>query len=346
MKLHENISLFRDAIRFTAQQMDLKPEYVEKDYWITHALFTIFNNEIGKDTVFKGGTSLSKCYKLIERFSEDIDLVVLRREGETDSRLKSKLKVISKAVEPLLAEVPIEGITHKMGMNRKTAHTYNKEFKGNYGQVRDVIILESTWLGYYEPFTTRSIVSFIGQMMMENKQFEIAKDNELLPFELLVLEPIRTICEKIMSLVRFSYGENPVEDLKNKIRHAYDLHQLLQQDEFSKFFHSEDFDKMLLKVASDDVVSFKNNNKWLIHHPSEALFFKNLENVWNDLKTTYTNDFKDLVYGALPKEKAILDTLKIIRERILNIQWQTIEQIINNSDISKSKSNKCPKTNT
>lgn len=81
MKLHKNIKLFRDAIRITAQQMNIPPEFVEKDYWVTYALFTIFNNEIGKDTVFKGGTALSKCYKLIERFSEDIDLVVLRREG-------------------------------------------------------------------------------------------------------------------------------------------------------------------------------------------------------------------------------------------------------------------------
>lgn len=68
MKLHENISLYRDAIRFTAQQMKLKPEYVEKDYWVTYALFTIFQSEIGKDTVFKGGTALSKCYQMIDRF--------------------------------------------------------------------------------------------------------------------------------------------------------------------------------------------------------------------------------------------------------------------------------------
>jgi predicted nucleotidyltransferase component of viral defense system len=101
MKLHENISLYRDAIRFTAQQMNLKPEYIEKDYWVTYALLTIFNNAIGKDTIFKGGTAgtaLSKCYNMIERFSEDIDLVVLRREGETDSKLKSKLKAVSTVV--------------------------------------------------------------------------------------------------------------------------------------------------------------------------------------------------------------------------------------------------------
>jgi hypothetical protein len=321
MNLHENISLYRDAIRFTAQQMNLKPEYIEKDYWVTYALYTIFNNEIGKNSVFKGGTALSKCYNMIERFSEDIDLVVLRREGETDSKLKSKLKAVSTVVETVLPEVPIEGITHKMGMNRKTAHSYNKEFKGDYGQVRDVIILESTWLGYYEPYTTKSIVSFVGQMMLDNKQSDIAKENGLLPFDLLALEPIRTICEKIMSMVRFSYGENPIDDLKKKIRHTYDLHQLLKQEEFFKFFQSTAFDEMLLKVANDDVTSFRNNNKWLNYHPSEALVFKDLENVWDELKAIYNGDFKNLVYGELPKEEAILKTLKMIQERLKAISW-------------------------
>lgn len=321
MKLHENKTLFRQAVQFTADKMEIPANYVEKDYWVTYALFTIFNDSIGKETVFKGGTALSKCYHMIERFSEDIDLVVLRREGETDNKLKSKLKEVSSVLEAVLPEVTIEGITHKMGMNRKTAHSYNKEFKSDYGQVRDVIILESTWLGYYEPYTTKSIISFVGQMMLDNNQFSIANENGLLSFDLLALEPTRTICEKIMSLVRFSYGENPLDDLKNKIRHTYDLHQLLKQDEFLKFFQTTYFDEMLLKVANDDVASFKNNNQWLVHHPSEALLFKDLEKVWDELKSTYSGDFKNLVFGELPKEEAILETLKMIQERLKIISW-------------------------
>lgn len=263
MKLHKNIKLYRDAIRFTAQEMNLRPEYIEKDYWVTNALSMIFTNGIGKDVIFKGGTALSKCYNMIDRFSEDIDLVILRHEGETDSKLKSKLKILSSIVEVALPEVNIEGITHKRGMNRKTAHSYSKEFKGEYGQVRDVIILESTWLGYHEPYTTRTISSFVGKMMLQNGQANLTEEYGLLPFSLFVLQPIRTICEKIMSLVRFSYTENPMDDLKKKIRHTYDLHQLLTQNEFSAFLKSSAFDKMLLKVANDDILSFKNNNKWL-----------------------------------------------------------------------------------
>ena len=112
-----------------------------------------------------------------------------------------------------------------------------------------------------------------------------------------------------------------MDDLKKKIRHTYDLHQLLKQDEYLKFLHSEAFDEMLLKVANDDVKSFRNNNKWLIHHPNEALIFKHLENVWSELKSIYNGTFKNLVYGELPKEEAILETLKMINERLKTIFW-------------------------
>lgn len=69
MKLHRNEELFRDAVRITAQKMNLPTIYIEKDYWVTFALYEIFHSEIGKDIIFKGGTALSKCYRIIERFS-------------------------------------------------------------------------------------------------------------------------------------------------------------------------------------------------------------------------------------------------------------------------------------
>ncbi len=321
MILHEDKILFRQAVQFTADQMKIPAIYVEKDYWVTYALFTIFNNEIGKDTVFKGGTALSKCYNMIERFSEDIDLVVLRRKGESNTRLTKKIQTISEVVSNVLPEVNIDNLTKKKGMNRKTAHSYNKEFSGDYGQVRDAIVVEATWLGYFEPYTTKTIISFIGQMMINNGQEDIAEINKLLPFNLLVLEPTRTICEKIMSLVRFSYDDNPLEVLKNKVRHIYDLYQLIKQKEFSEFLNSDAFSEMLLKVGNDDVASYKNTNEWLINHPNEALIFKNLENVWNELKPIYNGAFRNLVYGELPKDEAVLETLKMIQERLKSISW-------------------------
>lgn len=321
MRLHENISLYRDAILFTAQHKDLPPEYVEKDYWTTYALYIIFKNKIGEEVVFKGGTALLKCYNLIQRFSEDIDLVVLRREGESNNKLTTKIRQISSVVSDVLSEVEVPELTQKMGMNRKTAHTYAKEFTDNYGQVRDVIVVEATWLGYYEPYTTKSVNSFIYEMMMKTGQQAMTEEYGLQPFEVKVLEPKRTLCEKIMSLVRFSYTEEPLKDLQAKIRHTYDLHQLLQDKELSNFFNSLSFDEMLLKVANDDVASFKNNNDWLVRHPNEALMFRELETVWNELQPIYNGDFRKLVFADLPNDTDVLATLKQIKERLTYIKW-------------------------
>ena len=321
MILHKNISLFKDAVTITAQQLNLPAVYIEKDYWVTFALHTIFHNSIGKETIFKGGTALSKCFGLVNRFSEDVDLVVLRREGESNNKLTNKIKEISAVVSAELPEVEIADVTQKMGMNRKTAHSYSKEFRGNYGQVRDVIIVEATWLGYYEPYTTKKVSSFVGDMMMKNGQTEIAEVNGMLPFDVLALEPVRTLCEKIMSLVRFSYAEDPIEGLKKKIRHTYDLHQLLQNKELSAFFDSALFEKMLLKVANDDVASFKNSNQWLIHHPNKAIIFRELESLWKQLEPTYNGAFRDLVFGNFPGERDVFKTLNRIKNRLLKIEW-------------------------
>jgi len=69
MKLHEDIKVFEDAIKITAQKLKIAEIHIEKDYWVTLALHTIFNNPIRSETVFKGGTALSKCFGFIERFS-------------------------------------------------------------------------------------------------------------------------------------------------------------------------------------------------------------------------------------------------------------------------------------
>jgi hypothetical protein len=324
MNLHHNKELFTDAITATAQRLDILEIYVEKDYWICYALKLIFEGAIKDEVIFKGGTALSKCYKFIERFSEDIDLVVIRKEEETGNQLKAKLKKITKEINTPFVEVEMEGITNKMGMIRKIAYNYPKIFKGNYGQVRDAIIIEATWLGYFEPHTKRVLNTYIYDMMVANNQMTLAEEYHLLPFDALVLDSRRTLCEKIMSLVRFSHTETPIEDLNNKIRHVYDIHQLLKDETVQKFFTSEAYDKMLLQVANDDVQSFKNNNDWLKYHPKEALIFNESGETWKQLKDTYQNNFKFLVYGELPNEEEVFLTIIKVSKRLTQVKWEVV----------------------
>jgi hypothetical protein len=85
---------------------------------------------------------------------------------------------------------------------------------------------------------------------------------------------------------------------------------------------------MLVKVANDDLVSFKNNNHWLTHHPNEAILFKDLENVWNELKPIYNGDFKGLVYGTLPNDNDVLKTLIRIKERLKSVEWLIVNEFL------------------
>jgi predicted nucleotidyltransferase component of viral defense system len=321
MTLHENKALFQDAVSATAQFKGLRDIYVEKDYWVTLALHTIFTSEIGSQAVFKGGTALSKCFNVIERFSEDIDMVVLRNAGEIDNQLSNKIKKIGKAIEDVLPEIEVAGITQKRGMNRKTAHSYEKRFDGDSEQVRRDIILEATWLGHFEPHTTTMIQSYIAEMMIHTNQTAFIQDYNLQAFPVRVLTKERTLCEKIMSLVRFSFSETPIADLNNKVRHIYDIHKLLQDETTRQFFDSEAFENLLLKVADDDVKSYRNNNAWLSNHPVQSILFSDTVNTWQQIRKTYNSDFKELVFGGLPTEKDILSTLNAVSNRLKSIKW-------------------------
>lgn len=84
--LHNDTETFEQLILRTSEYTGIKPEIVEKDYYVT-----LFLQELVKkipDIVFKGGTSLSKCYRLIERFSEDIDLNILADTKPSESKRK------------------------------------------------------------------------------------------------------------------------------------------------------------------------------------------------------------------------------------------------------------------
>lgn len=125
-----------------------------------------------------------------------------------------------------------------------------------------------------------------------------------------------------MSLVRFSWTDDPYTDLRNKIRHVYDIHMMLKDQEIKSFFESEAFEKMLVQIGKDDIVSYKNNNVWVHHHPKEALVFKNYKTVWDEIKSTYNGTFKDLVIGQLPEEQGILKTLELLGTRLEKIDWK------------------------
>ncbi|SFN68540.1 hypothetical protein SAMN05660413_02159 [Salegentibacter flavus] len=99
------------------------------------------------------------------------------------------------------------------------------------------------------------------------------------------------------------------------------MYNLLLKKEFVDFFNSKEFEDMLIKVARDDVRSYKNDNAWLAYHPSKALIFSDSNKLLIELKKAYKDEFQNLVYGKFPDEKELFLTLNNIRNRLLTIKW-------------------------
>ncbi len=218
--------------------------------------------------------------------------------------------------------IPDHPLENKRGKIRKLVYGYDKVgVKGAYGQIRDHIVLEVSSLGRSHPSEKVSVHSMITEFIATTNNPDLIKEYQLEPFKLTAISIERTFCEKIISLVRFSYTEDPLGDLKNKVRHTYDLHQLLQEYRITSFLESDNFEKMLLQVGKDEDKAIPNDKEWLSKPPSESLFFKETERVWRNLSNTYTGTFKELLTGGLPDEKEVLQSLVKIGIRLKEIKW-------------------------
>ena len=90
MRLHESPDTCLELIQATADHGQIPAVYVEKDYWVTRVLKQLQESDYGETVVFKGGTALPKAHRLIERFSEDIDLA-LRRDEKLSGAQRGRL---------------------------------------------------------------------------------------------------------------------------------------------------------------------------------------------------------------------------------------------------------------
>lgn len=326
MNLHLDKANFEGGIVAAADYFKIPEIFIEKDYWVTYALYELFHSDIKDLIVFKGGTSLSKCYAVLNRFSEDIDIVVVKNDVDSKNALRNRLRAITNVIDNSILEVvPDDPYTNKKGSIRKIIYSYPKVgVKGVYGGVREHIALEVSHLGNTEPNVVKSLRTLIADYIKTTSNTKLITRFGLEDFEVKALSIERTFCEKIISLVRFSYTENPLENLSNKVRHTYDLHLLMKLDTIKEFVHSNTFDTMLLQVAKDDDKAIPNDKNWLYQHPREALIFKETTLVWGTLKKTYSGpEFKELIIGKAkpPDENDVSNTLQFISKRIEGIQW-------------------------
>lgn len=229
----------RDVINQVSAKTGLLPTAIEKDWWVSIALNAIYKLEYADYLVFKGGTSLSKAYGLIERFSEDIDLAIDRSffnfAGPLSKKQVTKLrktacKFIVEEFIPILSNALTEIGVKDFTLNHvdfERSDTDPLAIELNYKTLTDKveyleprILIELSSRSLRDPFENRECISLIGQNYPD---LDFVDNTILVP----TVIPSRTILEKMFLLhEEFQKPEERKIRSKRMTRHLYDLWKL------------------------------------------------------------------------------------------------------------------------
>lgn len=271
MYLHkENKELFRDMITYASECMNVAADIVEKDYYVTMILRLL---SAAKSTVvFKGGTSLSKAFGVIDRFSEDIDITFTEYLGE-NKRKRLKYDILKPISEEL-------GLTIDNWYNIESNkdynyydYYYNSVLNNSVGGLPPFVKLETALMSYAFPTEERQISNYIYQALSKD-EIKLLELYGLTPFNMRVQALERTLIDKIFALCDYYI----LEKARRNSRHLYDIYKLsshVRKDDAFKKLVSEVREhrcKMSVRItpsARPDV-----NVKELIYKMCQEDFYK------------------------------------------------------------------------
>ena len=219
MYLHkEDKELFHDIVVTVSERSGIEESIVEKDYYVTMILKELtFRNP---DVVFKGGTSLSKAYQAIERFSEDIDITFEEHIGEA-WRKKIKYNLMEPISEVL--GLPIEN-WDKVESDKDYNHydfLYDSIISADKNVLRPYVKLETALMTYSYPTEEREITSIVYEYLKDTDP-DIINEFELTPFVMKTQSLVRTFIDKLFAVCDYYMNGKAVRNS----RHLYDIYKL------------------------------------------------------------------------------------------------------------------------
>jgi hypothetical protein len=318
------------SIQQAAGKSGMSTKVIEKDWWVTLVLKAVFQSEFAPHLSFKGGTSLSKGWNLIDRFSEDIDLAIERSflgfEEDLSKNAVKKLRrvacdftstVLKAALEKELANlgVPAGTITVTADPIRpdvpdtdpQTLRVTYRSLLDPVPYIADSIKLEVSARSLHEPAVERPIMSLLGQYM---PGFSWSGE----PFPVATVEPKRTFLEKIFLL--HEEFLRPVDRIvyERMSRHLYDLERMMD---------TEHADTALADRAYYDAIMehrrhliYKAGVDYDTHQPA-TLNFIPPEGILKAFEADYALMREQMIYDEHSKDFAdIIARLNILLERI------------------------------
>ena len=313
MNLHNDKAIFTEAIRTTADELGMAQEFVEKDYWICQILQRLSRHPISDRIVWKGGTSLSKGYGLIKRFSSDVDFAILS-EGLSQNQQKKLVMRIGKETTADLNEIEVPDKTIKNNRFRKTYHEYGSVLERRTRQLGFLgshVVVEINTYGNPHPYEKKKISSFIAEMMARRGLADMIDRYDMEPFELNILDKRRTLCEKVVSLLRFSFEEDPAAGLSSKIRHFYDIHFLMLDYDCGEYLRSI-FPAELKALVEHDKAEFDRPPLWKTSDVLQSPLLTSFSEMWKRIAPVYQSEVGALSFGELPKPEEVSQSMDFL----------------------------------
>ncbi|MFR2032766.1 MAG: nucleotidyl transferase AbiEii/AbiGii toxin family protein [Agathobacter sp.] len=230
MYLHkENRELFRDVILLTSQKLEVSEDIVEKDYYVTSILKKL--SEIDYPIVFKGGTSLSKAFNVIDRFSEDIDITFTEHLGEA-RRKKLKYNII----KPIADDLELNIRNFNSVESDKNLNHYDFYYESVVGDrvlnaIPHYVKLETSLMSYAFPPEKRNLENYIFKALGKTEN-ELIAAYDLETFQMRVQSLNRTLIDKIFAVCDY-YLQGKAH---RNARHLYDIYKLSKYVRIDKDF--------------------------------------------------------------------------------------------------------------
>lgn len=324
-----------DIFNTVATLKHISRDAVEKDWWVTAVLRSLFALPYSNHISFKGGTSLSKCWNIIERFSEDVDLAINREffgffgETFTKREINKKLRkalcsfcretlqfdlkkqLIADGIPENLFTVTME-ITNistvdpeKIFINYQSLFEREQILAGE-GYIKPIVILEINGRSMNEPLERIEVHSLIDEFFVErpfvDKSFPVA-----------AVAPERTFLEKICLLHEEFAKENQEEIRINRMsRHLYDIVRMCETPIAEKALN----DTLLYK----QIVAHRQVFIALSGFDYNTLFPQTInivppESVLSKWEADY-NKMRTMIYGEVPEFKSLIEKIIQLNKRI------------------------------
>ncbi len=284
MKLHEFPNEFKELISIVAADKHLPESAIERDYYIVLLLQNLAESEYAKNCVFKGGTSLSKCYPgSIERFSEDIDLTFLG--------MSLSDKACDKAIKNIEKVMTVGAKTEKIDAERSNR---SKSMYIWFDNESNRVKLEIGSSVRPDPYSEKTLKTYIQEFLEEHNSNEDIEKYELREVTLNVLNIERTFVDKLMSVKRHAVCGT----IEKKVRHIYDVTRLFSLPEIKIFLADKNELKRLIGITKQTdsyYLNKRNINKDF--NPTEKYDFDSWKHYFNkNVRSIYESLHKELLY--------------------------------------------------